>query len=116
MDLQRGVDHDASNPVELPIGFRQFGVFGALAVHSSGIGLPRRWLPPTMAVVLTPGSPSAPVPGQHARPSGLLCVFRGKSEGEYRHARPLVREESRKIRRARYYVDAWPATCPPTAR
>ena len=28
MDLQRGVDHDASNLVELPIGFRQFGVFG----------------------------------------------------------------------------------------
>jgi hypothetical protein len=40
VNLPRGVDHDARNRVELRIGFRQSGVFGGLAVHTSGIGLP----------------------------------------------------------------------------
>jgi hypothetical protein len=46
MDLQRAVDNGARNLVELQVGFRQFGVFGTLGVHSFGIGLARRELPP----------------------------------------------------------------------
>ena len=30
-----GVDHDGSNLIEPGIGFRQFGVFGVVAVHTS---------------------------------------------------------------------------------
>jgi hypothetical protein len=37
MDFQRGVNDNARNLVELKIRSTQFGVFGALAVHTSDI-------------------------------------------------------------------------------
>ena len=82
MDLQRGVDYDGSNLVELVIGFRQFGVFGVLAVHNFGIGLGCR---PAMGVVPTRATPRfarASSAASACTPPRLASTcFHGKSDG-----------------------------------
>jgi len=86
VDFYGCLDDDASYLIESEIRFRQFGVFGALAVHTSDIGLPASRLPRCRAEAV--GACRPPVTPRAARER--VGVSRHAARRAYRRA-PLAK-------------------------